>query len=172
MKMIDVVDENNVMLNEQLEYKTALAENRWYREVAIIIMSNTERLLLLKETSPKESNLWTIKTNYVEAGEGPIFAAIRVVNKEFKIKVSNADLKLLKVIKDANTNSFKYYYLLKGDYKLSDFENDESIKARFMSFDDIMEKIEMEEPVFEKFLERDFVELINAYKKRLIENYD
>ena len=81
MKMIDVVDENNVMLNEQLEYKTALAENRWYREVAIIIMSNTERLLLLKETSPKESNLWTIKTNYGEAGEGPIFAAIRVAKK-------------------------------------------------------------------------------------------
>ena len=76
------------------------------------------------------------------------------------------------MIKDANTNSFKYYYLLKGDYKLSDFENDESIKARFMSFDDITEKIELEEPVFEKFLERDFVELINAYKKRLIENYD
>ena len=43
MKMIDVVDENNVMLNEQLEYKTALVEKRWYREVAIIIMSNTER---------------------------------------------------------------------------------------------------------------------------------
>ena len=143
MKMVDVVDENNTMQGGQLEYKVALAEKKWYREAVIIVVNNSERILLLKQISQKESNLWSVKGDIVEAGEGPIFAAIRVVNREFKIKVSNADLKLLKVIKDADTNSFKYYYLLKGDYKLSDFENDESIKARFMSFDDIMEKIEM-----------------------------
>ena len=67
-----------------------------------------------------------------------------------------------------------YYYLLKGDYKLTNLElkKEDSAKLRFLSFDDIMEKIDLQEDFFENNLKNDFVELLNAYKKRLIENYD
>ena len=41
-----------------------------------------------------------------------------------------------------------------------------------MSFDDIMEKFASGDEVFDTFLNNDFVEIINAYKKRMIEKYD
>ena len=144
----------------------------WHREVAIIIMNNQERIMLMKN----DSDLWTTATGIVESGEGPIFSAVRVVNKIFTIKVSNSDLKLLTVIKsqEENDHSFKYYYLLKGDYKLSEIEvkNGNDTKIRSMSFDDIMEKFAKGDKVFDIFLNNDLVEIINSYKKRMIEKYD
>ena len=115
-------------------------------------------------------------SNLVESGEGPIFSAVKVANKSFEMKVSNSDLKLLLVTKsqDECDHNYKYYYLLKGDYKLSELESKigNGTKIRFMSFDDIMEKFASDDKVFESFLNNDFVEIINAYKKRIIEKYD
>ena len=110
MKTIDIVDENNVLTGEQAECKEALANNMWHREVAIILMNNQERILMMKN----DSDLWTTPTGVVESGEGPIFSAVRVASKKFEMKVSNSDLKLLLVTKsqDECDHSYKYYYLL------------------------------------------------------------
>ena len=171
MKTIDIVDENNVLTGEEAEFKEALANNMWHRDVAIILMNNQERIMMMKN----DSDLWTTPTGVVESGEGPIFTAVRVANKKFELKVENSDLKLLIVTKskEESDHSFKYYYLLKGDYKLGEMEElIKDTKIRFMSFDDIMEKFASDDEVFESFLNNDFVEIINAYKKRIIEKYD
>ena len=173
MSIIDIVDENNNMTGEKMDLKEVLKNNIWHREVAIIVMNTQERVLVQKENS---SNLWTVTTGVVESEEGPIFSAVRAINKQFVMKATNSDLKLLKVIKnqDDTNNHFTYYYLLKGDYKLTNLKlkKEDSAKLRFLSFDDIMEKIDLQEDFFENNLKNDFVELLNAYKKRLIENYD
>lgn len=173
MSIIDIVDENNNMTGEKMDLKEVLKNNIWHREVAIIVMNTQERVLVQKENS---SDLWTVTTGVVESEEGPIFSAVRAINKKFVMKATNSDLKLLKVIKNQDdlNNHFTYYYLLKGDYKLNNIElkKEDSAKLRFLSFDDIMEKIDLQEDFFENSLKNAFVEILNAYKKRLIENYD
>ena len=155
MSIIDIVDENNNMTGEKMDLKEVLKNNIWHREVAIIVMNTQERVLVQKENS---SNLWTVTTGVVESEEGPIFSAVRAINKQFVMKATNSDLKLLKVIKNQDdiNNHFTYYYLLKGDYKLTNLEL----------------KIDLQEDFFENSLKNAFVEILNAYKKRLIENYD
>lgn len=114
------------------------------KDAAFVIIwnENTKRVLMARRSrkvnNPKK---WNFFGGGIEKGETPIQAAVRELEEEAGINISQSNLYRLDVYKDLKSNRKLYYYLLRVDKKVRTSLNFEHDKAEWFELDDIPDKL-------------------------------
>ena len=94
-EMIDVLDENGKKTGEVVTRKEVHKKGLWHRIIVVAIMDNNNRILMQQRSFKKDTNpgKWDISVaGHVSAGQTSLEAAIREVEEEVGIQLSNESL--------------------------------------------------------------------------------
>lgn len=143
---MDVVDENNNLTGEKIEYKKAHSEGVCHREVGAFIINNKGEILLQKRASTKKQHpdTWAICAGHVDSGETLEDGMIREIEEEIGVRFNNTDLDFGYIRKRYETfpnrinNHFSYIYFLRTDLRINDYtvQLDELSEVKYYSFEE------------------------------------
>ena len=145
---LDIFDENNKPLNDKKERKVVHEKGYWHREISVFIINENKDILIQKRAKDKllAPDKWSLCAGHVDSGETIMEAAIREVKEEVGIKdIGPADFILFDIQKaekkhgDIINNHYKYCYILKTNYKESDFviQKEELSEVKYVSYDEL-----------------------------------
>ncbi|MDD2376467.1 MAG: NUDIX domain-containing protein [Clostridia bacterium] len=142
MEYIDIVDENNIATGEVEEKKQVHTNGKYHRTVHVWIINDKKELLLQKRSATKENhpNYWDIScAGHISTGETAINGAIRELQEELGIKVSEEKfeyLETLKSIKNTKNREFAYVYLIEINIDINKyiFEDNEVSEVKYVYY--------------------------------------
>lgn len=113
----------------------SIVPNDNYIIVVLAIMVNSKGEYLFQKTSARKGGLWALSGGHVKAGQTSLEAIKEELKEELGIIVNCDEISLFKTYK--YPNAFKDVYLIKKDYKISDFilEKDELEEVAYLSKD-------------------------------------
>lgn len=155
MELLDVVDENNNLTGEKTDRKIIHEKGLWHREIVVHIINEKKEMLIQKRAATKKlcPNMWALCAGHVDTGETPIKSAIRELEEEIGLVVSEDELIYIGIQKTSKkrdgviNNHFNYIFLVKVDKKLEDFkiQYEELSELKYMSITQLIELIKNED---------------------------
>lgn len=139
----DVLDEQGNKTGQTKLRSAVHRDGDWHQAVNIWIVSPNQEILLQRRSATKDS--WPGRLDvscggHVVAGETPLEAAISELREELGIEVNPQELEFLGIQRSSTrpapnfiNNSFNHVYILRRNFKLSDFTLQDSEVAEVTS---------------------------------------
>lgn len=153
---LDVVDENNNVTGEKVEYEKAHLDGICHREVGAFIFNNKNEILMQKRSSIKKQhpNTWAICAGHVDLGESPEDGMLREIQEEIGVKFNKEDLeygfleKRCEEFPNRINNCFSYTYYIKSDLRIEDckIELSELSELKYFTLDEFKDMIKTNSP--------------------------
>lgn len=150
MEYIDIFNENNEPLGQVKEKNTAHEDGDFHRTAHVWIINKNKELLIQKRSSTKKNhpNYWDISgAGHIKAGESVIQGAIRELEEELGIKVTEQDFKFIAIVKSTKNPKnceFAYVYLVESNNQIKDyiFEDKEVSEVKYVYFEELEKMVE------------------------------
>ncbi len=139
----DVLDEQGNKTGQTKLRSAVHRDGDWHQAVNIWIVSPSQEILLQRRSATKDS--WPGRLDvscggHVVAGETPLEAAISELREELGLEVNPQELEFLGIHRSSTrpaldfvNNSFNHVYILRRNFKLSDFILQDSEVAEVIS---------------------------------------
>ena len=151
-ELIDIYDSKNRPLNKKKMKSEAHRKGLWHRVAHVWIYNSNKEIMLQLRAKNKEvyPNLWDISVaGHIAAGERESVSAMREVEEEIGLKISENELQLLSIKNvqfTTNTtinNEIIYLYLLKydGNIKQLKIQEDELQEIKFFKLTELEKQL-------------------------------
>lgn len=148
MELIKIVDEQGNFTGTIMDKEKAHNLNLFYWVVGIFVINNKKQVLLQKRGANKKikPNMWAMCAGHVKVDEQFEIAAVRELNEEIGLKVSQNDLHLLESMEvqktDKNSHLTRFYYVISNrnedEFKI---QEEELSEVKWFNIDDVIEMI-------------------------------
>ncbi len=158
----DVLDENGNLTGEKRTRSEVHSKGLWHKAVHIWVVNDKGELILQKRSHEKITNpdMWTTSTSgNLSVGDTPIAGAIRELNEEIGLQVSELDLEYLFTVKEHKVhndgklinNEIIDVFLISKNVNIEDLklQKEEVSEIKYISLKD-----------FEKMVKEDSAELV------------
>ncbi len=159
-ELIDVLDENGIKTGRVLPRSEIHKKGLWHKIVVIAIINSNNEILMQQRSYKKirESGMWDISVaGHVSAGENTLDAAVREIEEEIGIKVTNKELEYIFSYNENQIVSIDYidkqihecFILKKDNLKVENINIQESEveQIKFVSIDELRNMIRKQETV-------------------------
>ena len=148
MELIKIVDEQGNFTGTIMDKEKAHNLNLFYWAVGIFVINNKKQVLLQKRGANKKikPNMWAMCAGHVKVDEQFEIAAVRELNEEIGLKVSQNDLHLLESMEvqktDKNSHLTRFYYVISNRNE-DEFtiQEEELSEVKWFNIDDVIEMI-------------------------------
>ena len=148
MELIKIVDEQGNFTGTIMDKEKAHNLNLFYWAVGIFVINNKKQVLLQKRGANKKikPNMWAMCAGHVKVDEQFEIAAVRELNEEIGLKVSQNDLHLLESMEiqktDKNSHLTRFYYVISNkDEDEFTIQEEELSEVKWFNIDDVIEMI-------------------------------
>ncbi len=175
-ELIDIVDENNDSLNLQKMKSDVHKKDLWHRTAHIWIYNSKGEILLQLRAKDKKlyPGKWDISASgHISANEEPIISALRELEEELGVSVTEDDLEFIQIRKKESNvgkivNEFYYVYFLKfnGEVNSLKLQKEEVEAIQFLSISTVEEDLENH---YEKYFPHGdyWFDIINEIRKKV-----
>jgi len=177
MEFFDVLDDKGQLTGELKNREEVHRLGLWHRTVHVWIVNGQRELLIQKRSAQMQfcPNLWDISSaGHIEAGHSSIDTAIKEVEEELGLKLSESDFKhIFTVVQQfewndgiLKNNEYNDVYLVKKDLNVNELKFDpvEVAEVKLIGIEELENKIKNKD---ESFVNHDaeYEELFKYFKK-------
>jgi len=143
MEYLDYFDSENTNKLGVEERDVVHDKGLWHREVAIWVLNEKGEVLLQKRSSLKKyaPNKYSVCAGHIDSNEEIEVAALRELFEEVGLKVEKEELIPIGVFKleGVNNNHYKYTYLVKTDYKITEYvlQKEEVAEVKYITISEL-----------------------------------
>ena len=147
MELLDIYDKQGEKLNYSISREVAHKEGLWHKIACMFIINNRGEVLMQKRSHLKKNNPngWGCSASgHIDAGENLITGALRELDEEIGVKISEKDLNYIgTVFENYNNNGMKIahiseVYIIHKDIDLKNLtlQKEEVSDAKYYTIED------------------------------------